>query len=191
MPASPGSFIASPATPHVQRLSVMAPMSFGVTVRTADLEMALRAAGVTDQPVPREWEGAQLVMQFGHTIVAEWPDISLMQTRPPLLSAPASFDLGEFTVALLRSAGMPREYAQRFGRRMNTAPVLLCGISEDEQVAISDVALRNGNGTLIENYGDDGKIERVELLWSTGDRVFVFSGAATVELAKAVANATE
>lgn len=74
---------------------------------------------------------------------------------------------------------------------MNTAPVLLCGIREDEHVAISDVSLRNGNGTLIENYGEDGQIERVELLWGTGDRVSVFSGATTVELAKAVANGTE
>jgi hypothetical protein len=177
--------------PGAPRLSVMAPMSFGVTVRTADLELALRTARVTDQPVPREWDGAKLVMQFGHTIVAEWPDISLMQTQPPSLSAPGSFDLSEFTVALLRAAGMPHDQAERFGRRMNTAPVLLCGISEDEHVAISDVKLRNGNGTLIENYGDDGKVERVELLWSTGDRVFVFSGATTVALAKAVADRIE
>lgn len=48
-----------------------------------------------------------------------------------------------------------------------------------------------GAGTLIENYGDSGKLERVELLWSAGDRVFVFSGATSVELAKAVANSTE
>jgi hypothetical protein len=75
---------------------------------------------------------------------------------------------------------------------MNTAPVLLCGIGEDEHVAISDVPLRNGaNGPLIENYDEDGKLERVELLWSAGDRVFVFSGAASIELAKAVANWTE
>ena len=35
----------------------------------------------------------------------------------------------------------------------DTAPVLLCGISEDERVAISDVTLHHGEGTLIENYG--------------------------------------
>lgn len=174
------------------RLSVMGPMSFGMTVNTSDLELALRMAGVVDQPVPREWDGAKLVMQFGPTIVAEWPDISLMQTQPPALSAPESFDLGAFTVALLRAAGMPLEQAQRFGRRMNTAPVLLCGIGDHEHVAISDVPLRNGaNGTMIENYGDDGKLERVELLWSAGDRVFVLSGATSVEVAKAVANWTE
>jgi hypothetical protein len=74
---------------------------------------------------------------------------------------------------------------------MHSTPAVLCGIGLEDNAAISDVKLRHGYGTLIENVGDDGRIERVELMWSAGDRLYAFSGATTVDVAIAVANSIE
>ena len=177
--------------PGEPAFSVMAPMVHETVIRVADVELALRKAGVTDQPVPRAWEGAKIHLRLGSAVVAEWPEMALIQGLPPTISASAGLDVGEFGTVILRALGMPRRAAERFGRRMRETPSVLCGVGIDDHAAISEVRLRHGYGTLIEDFGEDGKVERVELLWSTGDRLYAFSGATTIDIAKSIANATE
>jgi len=171
------------------RLSVLGPLSFGTAIKAADLELALRKARVADQPVPKEWDGAHLGFQIGATITADWNNVTLMQGLPPVLSMPPGFDLNAFTIAVLRAAGMRREAAQRFGRQMITAPALLFGIGAEDQVNIREVHLHTGPATLIEDFGDNGEVERITLLWAVPDRVYILSGGISRDLAIALANA--
>ena len=193
--ASIAGFIPRLPTPGIlpgaPKLSVMGPMIHGTVIRVADVELALRKAGVTNQPVPRAWEGARLELRIGSSVFAEWPDMMLIQALPPSYSASVGLDIAEFGTVILRALGMPRGAAERFGRRMRETPSVLCGIGIDDDAAISEVRLRHGYGTLIENFGEDGKVERVELLWSTGDRLYALSGATTIDAAKSIANAIE
>ena len=86
---------------------------------------------------------------------------------------------------------MNRDAAQRFGHRFVTDPSLLFGIGAEDKANIREVKLRTGPATLIEDLGDDGKIERVALLWSAPGRVYLMSGAVSSDLMIRVANAIE
>jgi len=178
----PGSLSGAP------QLSTQGPQSFGTTFRTADLELALRKAGVLDQAVPKQWDGAQIILQIGSTVTAAWPrpDLTLTQALPPKIVAPSGFDLGAFATAVLRGVGMSRETAQRFGQRMATEPMILMGIRPQDMVATREVMLRSGPATLFEGFGD-----RIELLWSVPDRVYLLSGDVTEEVVTSIANSVE
>ncbi len=173
------------------QLSVLGPMSFGANIKAVDLESALRKAGVSDEAVPGHWEGAQLLLRIGPAIMAEWNDVALMQCKPLVLAASSGVEIGAFTTLLLRALGMSREAAQRFGHRMTTAPALLLGIGTEDAVNIRDVNLRTGPATLIEDFGDNGRLERVTILWAVPDRVYVLSAAIRPDLAISLANEIE
>lgn len=177
--------------PEAPQLSTLGPMSFGTVLRTADLELALQKAGVTDERVPKEWDGAELSLQIGPTVTAQWPGITLMQGLPPTISTPAGFDLRAFSTAALRAVGMNRETARRFGERMVNTPFLLLGITTEDKVAIREVNLRTGPATLVDDLGKDGQSERVSLIWSVSDRVYLLSGAIKADSAIEIANATQ
>jgi len=177
--------------PGTPKLSVLGPMSFGTVIQAADLELALRKAGISDEAVPRQWDGAQLTVEIGSTVNAAWDQVGIMQGLPPVLSTPMGFDVGAFATAVLRAAGMNRDAAQRFGRRLVSQPALLLGIATQDAVSVREVNLRTGPATLIEDLGDNGQVERVAILWSVPDRVYLLSGTLRADLAMAVANAIE
>lgn len=170
------------------QMSTLGPQSFGTTFRTADLELALRKAGAIDQAVPKQWDGAQIVVQIGSTVTAAWqrPDLTLTQALPPKIVVPAGFDLGAFATAILRGVGMNRETAQQFGKRMAIEPMMLMGIRLQDMAATREVTLHSGPATLIEGLGD-----RVELLWSVPDRVYLLSGDVGAEVAMRIADSVE
>jgi hypothetical protein len=202
------------------RLSVLGPTSFGTIIRTANLELALRNAGVSDEDIPKAWDGTQIALNIGSTVTAEWsnvPDewsgeiewsrLTLMQSPPPVLTSPPGFDLAAFTVINLRTARMRnREYALRFAQRTTTAPALLLGGGMQNVVGVRELILQRGVATLIEDFGalSDGnnwlgpKVERIILIWSVPDRVYVLSGRMSVprammgvDLAAALTNAID
>jgi hypothetical protein len=177
--------------PGDPKFSVTSPSIHATVIRVANVEVALRKAGVTDQVVPRAWDGAKIELRLGTAVFTEWPGMTLIQGLPPTITASAGLDIAEFGTVILRALGMPRNAAERFGRRMRETPSVLCGIGIDDQATISEVKLRHGYGTLIENFGADGKVEYVELLWGTGDRLYAFSGATTVDIAKSIADSVE
>ena len=163
-------------------------MSFGTVVKTADLELALQRAGVSDAVVREEWDGAQLAVHIGSTVMAEWNGVTLMQLLPAVLSTPPGFDLGAFATSVLRAVGMNGETAQRFGRKLAAAPALLLGIAAQDAVTIREVNLHTGPATLIDEIGENGQVERVAVLWNVPDRVYILSGAISAELATTVAD---
>jgi hypothetical protein len=113
----PGTLTGTPS------LSIMAPMSFVTTRRSADLDLALRKAGITSFDIPKQWDGAQLAYHQGTVVLATWPqEVTLMQCLPAAITVPPGFDLPAFAALILRAAGMPPKAAERYARRMAAAP---------------------------------------------------------------------
>lgn len=188
-------------------LSVSGPLSIDTVVSTADLELALRNAGVLDQDVPKDWDGARIALQIGATVTAEWSDVreegsgqiewsdlTLAQGLPPLVAVPPGFDLAAFTVLNLRTALLGRENALRFAQRATTAPALLFGNGRQNIVGVREVNLHKGPATLIDERREPGfgahtnwfgysggpSVERITLLWSVPDRMYVLRGVMSV-----------
>jgi hypothetical protein len=204
------------------RLSVLGPMSFVAVISGADLAEALRTARVLDRQVPQQWDGAQLTLQIGATVIASWSDersgvtawseLTLAQGPIPEVTAPAGFNLESFAMADLQAAGMwNRDMAQRLAQHPSTVPALLFGcVTAYHYVRVLEVNLRTGSATLIQEFGlasqehgfgySDGvpRVERLTLLWSMRDRVYVLSGRTepppgilSADLAAAVASAID
>ena len=198
-----GGFV--PQLPHSDvllnppRLSVVDPMISRTTVSTADLKRLLTQADVSDQSVPVSWDGAQITLQIGTTVTAEWinvPDewsgeiewskLTLTQGPMPVVVTPAGFDLATFTEANLRAAGMRnRKVALQLSGLQTTAPALLLARQTQRHVAVLPVNFYSFSlvytrlAALIEefetrqgaNYDHGGPpVERMTLVWSAPDR---------------------
>ncbi len=185
-PRLPQGILGSPV-----RLSTMGALSIGTVLRVSDVHLALSRAGIRDEIVPNEWDGAQLVLSVGKTVVAEWPEISLTQGVPPALVTPPNFDFGSFARVMLRAAGMARVPAEQYGRRMAVAPALLFGIGVADDVMLRDVKLHQGRATMMQSFDDDGHSVRMEMIWAVADRVYLLSGMMSQDQAVAIANAVQ
>jgi len=177
------------------RLSTTFSVAAGTVVRVADLEMALRKAGVTDQAAPRDWDGAQLTLHTSGLVIAEWPDIVLVQSLPLTLTAPPGFDFDAYSALILRILGVGPDEALRLAQRAGTMPPWLAPLSRDVALerrgTIEEITLNSGPATLLRESGDDGGVTRVTVLWSVPDRVYLLSGKLSRELAIATANAVQ
>jgi len=188
-----------PRLPHLgvlsgsPRLSTTFSLSAGTVVKAADLELALRKAGVVGQTVPPQWDGAQLALHTSAIVIAEWPDIVLAQSLPLTLTAPANFDFSAYSALVLRVLGVGPDVAQRLAQRMGTAPPWLAPIARDfeESANIEEIVLNSGPATLLREAGDHGAVKRITVFWSVHDRVYLLSGKLSRELAIATANAVE
>jgi hypothetical protein len=162
-------------------------------VKTADLQLALQKAGVTDQRVPAQWDGAQLALHTSAGVIAEWPDVMLAQSLPLTLTAPAGFDFSAYSALVLRVVGVAPDEAQRLAQRMGTVPPLIAPIDSDLEKtgAIEEITLNSGPATLLRQTGDDGAAKRITVVWSVPDRVYVLTGNLSRELMIAAANAVQ
>lgn len=183
----PGVLSTSP------RLSTTFALSAGTVVNTADLELALRKAGVTDQTVPSQWNGARLALHTSAVVIAEWPDIVLGQSLPLTLTAPSGFDFAAFSALVLRVVGVGPDEARRLAQRSGTAPPWLAPIVSDfyQRATIEEIALNTGSATLMQRTGTDGAVAQTTVIWSVPDRVYILDGRLTRELAIAAANAVQ
>lgn len=180
-----------PASP---RLTVQSPRSFVASIKTADFAVALRNAGAADQQVPQQWDDVQLTLRIGPTVTASWSGgiawSRLTLTQAPVgVSVPSGFDLRALTLVGLRAAGMRnREMVEKLSRQVTTAQALLFGFLPPHYIGVRQVNLRGGSATIVEELSlaernggfnlDDGPptVERLSLLWSAPDRVYVLSG---------------
>jgi hypothetical protein len=183
----PGILSGSP------RLSTTFALSAGTLVHVADLELALRAVGIAGQTVPPAWDGAQLGLHTSPLVIAEWPDIVLVQSLPLTLTAPASFDFPAFSALILRILGVEPDEAQLLAKRMGTTPPWLAPIDRnmEERATIESVALKSGPATLVQQMNDKGAVERTTLMWSVPDRVYLLTGSLSRDLTIATANAVQ
>ena len=132
------------------------PMVWSTTLNVAKMEESLRQAGVTDQPIPKEWDGVVFSLTTRSAVSSTWNpgEMSLSQHTPVVLSAPAGFDITAYWMAALRAAGIPREQARGLAERMRATPALLLGIASNNKKSIREVNLRSGPATLIETRGE-------------------------------------
>jgi hypothetical protein len=175
------------------RLSTTFSLSVGTVVRVADLELALRKAGVTDQTVPPQWDGAQLALHTSAIVIAEWPDIVFAQSLPLTLTVPPGFDFAAYSALVLRVVGVGPDEARRLAQRMGTVPSWLAPIGVDirERATIEEIDLNSGPATLLQETEEDGSVKRITVVWSVPDRVYSLSGKLSRELAIATANAVQ
>lgn len=169
------------------KLSTTIDLSAGIVIKTADLELALAKAGVTDLAVPRQWEGARLALHTSPLVIAEWPDAVLVQSLPLTLTASPNFDFDAFSAVILRIGGVSAADAARLAKSSDTIPPWLVPIPRElkAESTIEQVALNAGTATLVQ----DGK--RVTITWTAPDRVYLLSGNIERGLAIAVANAVQ
>ena len=206
----------APAVDPVFRV-LPGPMVWSTTLNVAKMEESLRQAGVTDQPIPKEWDGVVFSLTVRSAVSSSWNpgEMFLFQHTPIALSAPAGFDITVYWMAALRAAGIPREQAQRLAERMRATPAMLLGIAANNKKSIREVNLRSGPATLIETRGErrgggpyptdvwesirrffeDIFDERkggghVLLIWGVEDRVYHL-GAKSAEEAITAANSIE
>jgi hypothetical protein len=175
------------------RLSTTLSVSEGAVIKAADLQLALSKAGITDQTVPPQWDGAQLALHTSGIVIAEWPGIFFVQSLPLTLTAPPGFDFPAFSGLVLRVLGVAPDEAQRLAQRMGTAPYWLAPIDRgfEERATIEEITLNSGPATLVQQMDDGGTVKRTTLVWSVPDRVYVLTGKLSRELAIAAANAVQ
>jgi hypothetical protein len=163
----PGALSGEPA------FSVLGPIVYGTTIKTADLKQLLHTAGIEGETVPSAWEGARLVLECKGVALASWRDTTLMQSLPMTMAAPDNFDLRAFTALVLRGLRVPRLEAERIAVRMAANPALMMPIGMDENSGLREVTLRSGPATLLYDYDEDhpGRIQRLTLIWSASDRI--------------------
>jgi hypothetical protein len=175
------------------RLYTTFSISAGTAVKAADLELALRRAGITDQAVPPGWDGARLAVHTSPVVIAEWPGIVLAQSLPLTLTAPADFDFPAFSALVLRVVGVGPDEARRMAQRMGTAPPWLAPVNRDFRslLSLEEIALNSGAATLVQEKDESGAAKRTTMVWRVPDRVYLLDGTLSRELMIAVANAVQ
>jgi hypothetical protein len=171
--------------------SVLGPLSFVSTVKAADLQAAVDREGVSDRSVPREWDGATIALHTSALVTAEYPDLQVVQCLPLAITTPPGFDFGAFSETLLRIVGLTPTDAHTFATQMVRTPVWILPIAPDEVplVRMRQVSLRTGQGTLIHDDNESNSAERVTLIWSVSDRIYVISANASDDRVIEIANA--
>jgi hypothetical protein len=175
------------------RLSTTFSLSGGTVIRVADLQLAMEKTGVTGLTVPPQWEGAQLSIHTSAVVIAEWPDLVFAQSLPITLATPQGFDFPAFSTLILRILGVSPEEAQRLAKQMGTTPAWLAPMDRDfdKYATIEEIQLVSGPATLVEEKSNNGAPDRITLLWSVPDRIYLLNGTLSRELIVATANAVQ
>ena len=177
------------------KLSVMSPTDYQMVPKLDDLRHLLERAGVNGESLPPEWDGARIVVHVAGVALAEWSqsDAMLIQSPPLTMAVPGGFDLQRFTTLVLRGLRLPAAQAEHLGARMVAAPAWMLALDTEDKVAMREVQLRAGPGTLVYDYDTDhpDRIERLTLLWSTPDRIYILSCGCGDSAAIATANSIE
>jgi hypothetical protein len=154
-------------------MSVIGAMTIEQTIRTKELRAALARVGASDVSVPDEWDGLTVRARIGPLVAADYPgEIQILQSAPVQLFLPSGFPLSQFAETAFRSVGLSWWEARALAKRYVEHPSLLIGVPADEAARIEEVSLRWGPGLLVEEFKDDGRPERVTLVFDTKDGIY-------------------
>jgi hypothetical protein len=163
-------YLPAEGTPKLSTVPVMA---FAQTIRVADLQAALRKVGANDVQVPAEWDGVQMHAMIGPMVAADYPgEVQILQSKPLELSIPAGFPLLRFAETAFRSLGVSVWEARALAQKFVANPGWFLDIPADEVVNIQELSLSNGPALLIEDFGDDGKVQRETVIRNTAERIY-------------------
>jgi hypothetical protein len=170
------------------RLSVIGPITAQLRISNQELEAALRRAGAAEIEVPRNWEGARFAVRVSPMVIADYPDVSVLQSVPIALDLPSGFELSRFLEVAFRILRVEPREARYLSEKFAANPAWFLGIPQDENVEIREVRIGSGQGMLMEDFDQTGASERVAVVWNVPDRIYAVSGKVSHELALAVAN---
>jgi hypothetical protein len=160
-------------------------------VHAADFQLAIQKTGIS-ATVPQQWDGAQIALHTSHVVVAEWPEVVIVQSLPLTLTAPASFDFAEFSTLCLRILGVSPLEAQRLAQRAGTSPPWLAPLERGFLNDMEEVQLHSGPATLlVQKARWRNTRDLVMMVWSTPDRVYGMQGTISRELAIAAADSIQ
>ena len=127
------------------QLSVVRSVAFTtLPLRTADIERALAAAGISDLTVPGEWEGTTLTAEGGPMVVATYPDamVEVMQSPPFRMTTPPGFRFDRFMEIAFRVFGRSAHDARTLAKEIAANPALVMHFPEHDQVREVSLAIR-------------------------------------------------
>ena len=164
------------------KLTVSRRGTMSSTVKVADLERALAAAGVTGISVPKDWEGVTLRVERGAEIDANYEDarMGLSQSAPFKLTTPSGFPVGEFMEIAYRLYGKSAADARDLSRKFIANPAWMLVFPGHDTVR--EVSWKGGRAVAAGGQG-------MCFFWNTRDRLFII-GAQKMdpEFGVAVAN---
>jgi hypothetical protein len=181
------------------RFTVQPARTMTMVVNRSKLRTILREAGQPDGGVPLSVEGASvrvetpaaIIAQYGHcpdfegqtltNQIAQRPppaaassDCIILEEHPPVtVQAPAALDVRGLTGIALEVAGMSPVEAQAFEHAIPANGAL--ALTMPRFIRSYDTVTVNGAPGMLLNTGGR-RAPDYELLWSTGQRVFVLSG---------------
>jgi hypothetical protein len=168
--------------PGTPKLTVSKRGVMSATVKVADLERALAAAGVAGVRVPQDWEGVTLRVERGPEISAEYADarMGMSQSAPLKLTTPSGFPVGEFMEIAYRLYGKSAADARDLSRKFIANPAWMLVFPGHDTVR--EVSWKGGRAIAAGGQG-------MCFFWNTSDRLFII-GAQKMdpEFGVAVAN---
>lgn len=170
-----------------QNIAVIGESAARVTASTEKLKRVMDAFGIDDITVP-DVDGQIITMHTSPIVTISYGNarrhVALMQARQPEVSFPAGTDLSLLAEVALRVMGIQRTEAHRFAQSVDWRTTLLVPVPADV-ARFRQVDVQGRPGLLIERTrqrpdqnDEDGEGSRPEaqIMWSSGDSVFVLTG---------------
>jgi hypothetical protein len=169
---------------------------FSVQGNTEKLQSILDALGITDVSVPTALDGQTVSIQIPPVARLVYDDgqrqITLTQSRSPVIALPAGVDVASLAEIGLRLLGLDRSEAYRFAQSIDWRSTLLVPVPA-ATATFHQVEVQTGTGLVIEagqaREGLGGRGGSL-VLWSNADTVYALGGAArstdTLQMAQSV-----
>ena len=145
-------------------------------LKTAEMERALASAGVSDIPVPKEWDGLTLTAEAGPVVIAAYDGVEIMQSAAFRMHTPPGFQFGRFMEMAFRVFGRSAGEAKMLGAKLEANPALV--LHFPERAPVRDVALRSGSGIIVGDLDGD---DLICFFWNTADRIYIVSATRVSE----------
>lgn len=159
-----------------------------ITADTEKLDAVLDILGIDDVRMPPALNGASVTVKKPTAVILNYTlpraSVSLMQSPSPEVELPPGVDLAQLGEIALRAAGMSRQEAADFARKIDWHSTLLipipAGAGEFRQVEINgaDGLMVTSSGTGTNRQSSYAKREAV-ILWSDGEMVYALHGTTT------------
>lgn len=169
---------------------------FSVQGNTEKLQSVLDALGITDISVPTALDGQTVSIQIPPVARLVYDDgqhqITLTQSRSPVIALPAGVDVASLAEIGLRLLGLERAEAYRFAQSVDWRSTLLVPVPA-ATATFHQVEVQSGTGLVIEagqaREGLGGRGGSL-VLWSNADSVYALGGPVrstdTLQMAQSV-----
>lgn len=161
-----------------QQFLLVESVVFEETIDVSRLEAALRSAGVSDETVPGEWDGASVRAHVRNAVIAHYTDdLTVTQSALPSLDVPVGIPLSDLAATMFRASGMSAEAAHAAGLAYAIHPAWLLRVSAEDRDKVEGLSLRNGEAWLISEMAPDARMGDVVVMRSNDSRIYVVTSA--------------